>query len=150
MHTKTTGEALLEKKLLNFIAVGPLVFIPLLVIVILFFAIRYNQLQRSVKEITNTYINTQKSISLAKVKNAAKVIEYKRSMTKELLKEKVKTRVESAYAVAKNIYEQNKASHHGTKEIQKMIIDSLRPLLWNRNESFIFILDHEGGLLPRA
>jgi diguanylate cyclase (GGDEF)-like protein len=25
-----------------------------------------------------------------------------------------------------------------------MIIDSLRPLLWNRNESFIFILDHDG------
>lgn len=146
MHTKTTGEALLEKKLLNFIAVGPLVFIPLLVIVILFFAIRYNQfqLEQSVQEITNAYVNTQKSISLAKVKNAAKVIEYKRSMTKELLKEKVKTRVESAYAVAKNIYEQNKASHHSHKEIQKMIIDSLRPLLWNRNESFIFILDHEG------
>lgn len=146
MHTKSTGEALLEKKLLNIIAIGPLLFIPFLVILILFFAIRYNQLQleQSVNEIRNSYIDTQKSISLAKVKNAAKVIEYKRSMTKELLKEKVKTRVESAYAVAKNIYEQNKALHHKPKEIQKMIIDSLRPLLWNRNESFIFILDLEG------
>ncbi|MBE0499748.1 MAG: cache domain-containing protein [Campylobacterales bacterium] len=145
MHTKSTAETLLEKKLLNFIAVGPLIFIPFVVILILFFVIRYNQLQleQSVKEITSSYINTQKSISLAKVENAAKLIEYKRSMTKELLREKVKTRVESAYAVAKNIYAQNKAIHTD-KEIQKMIIDSLRPLLWNRNESFIFILDHDG------
>lgn len=145
MHSKTTGEALLEKKLLNFVAVGPLVFIPLLVIIILFFAVRYNQLQleQSVREITNSYVNTQKSVALAKVENAAKLIEYKRSMTKELLREKVKTRVESAYAVAKNIYEQNKATRT-VQEIQKSIIDSLRPLLWNRNESFIFILDDEG------
>jgi predicted PurR-regulated permease PerM len=119
MHTKTTGEALLEKKLLNFIAVGPLVFIPFLVIVILFFAIRYNQFQlkQSVQEITNSYVNTQKNVALAKVENAARLIEYKRSMTKELLIERVKTRVQSAHAVAKNIYEQNKASPHGPKEI---------------------------------
>ncbi len=145
MRSLYKNDAQLEKKLLNFIAIGPLVFIPFLVIVILFFAIRYNQfqLEQSVEEIKSSYINTQKNVVLSKVESAVKLIEYKRSMTKELLKEKVKTRVESAYAVAKNIYEQNKDSHD-TKKIQKIIIDSLRPLLWNRSEGFIFILDLDG------
>lgn len=135
----------IDGNLIRIIAFGPFLFIPLVTAFISFLVIHSNQLQfeKSLRELESSYRTTQENIIISKVDSAIKLIEYKRSMTKKMLKEKVKTRVESAYTVARNIYDQNRGSH-SEKEIQKMIIDSLRPLIWNNGESFIFILDFNG------
>lgn len=136
---------LLEKNLIRVIAFGPFVFIPVVTIFISYLVIHTNQEQfeKSIRNLESFYISTQKNIVTSKIESAVKFIEYKKSITNKMLKEKVKTRVESAYSVAKNIYEENKRTH-SPKEIQKMITDALRPLIWNNGESFIFILDFNG------
>lgn len=132
-----------EKNLLKLISYGPLIFIPFVVIVIslLLLHVRELEYKKSLKDIETSYTETQKSKIVSKVDMAIRLIEYKKSITETMLKEKVKNRVDIAYSVAKNLYIQNK---HTKKELQKEIIDSLRPLIWNKGESFIFILDFEG------
>jgi len=136
---------LVEKNLIRVIAYGPLVFIPFVVILISSVVIYQNQqrYKHSIQEIERTYIETQKNIIISKIESAIKLIGYQRSMTEQMLKEKVKSRVDTAYSVAKNIYVQNKNTQT-PQAIQKMITDSLRPLVWNGGESFIFILDYDG------
>lgn len=136
---------LVEKNLIRVIAYGPLVFIPFVVILISSVVIYQNQQRyiHSIQEIERTYIETQKNIIISKIDSSIKLIGYQRSMTERMLKEKVKSRVDTAYSVAKNIYVQNKETHT-PQGIQKMITDSLRPLVWNGGESFIFILDYDG------
>lgn len=91
----------------------------------------------------SSLVSIQRNIIVSKVESVINLITYKQSMTKNILEEKVKTRVDGAFTIAKNIYEENKETH--TKDqIQKLIIDSLRPLTWNNGESFIFILDFDG------
>lgn len=127
------------------IAFGPFAFIPFVVLLISGLVIYQNQQQykHSIHELESSYIETQKSITIARVESAIKLIEYQQSITEKMLQEKVKSRVDNAYLIAKNIYEQNK-DFRSPKEIQRMITDSLRPLVWNGGESFIFILDFNG------
>jgi len=136
---------LVEKNLIRVIAYGPLVFIPFVVILISSVVIYQNQqrYKHSIQEIERTYIETQKNIIISKIESAIKLIGYQRSMSEQMLKEKVKARVDTAYSVANNLYTQNKNTHT-PQAIQKMITDSLRPLVWNGGESFIFILDYDG------
>lgn len=142
---KNTFNLLLEKHLVSIIAFGPFVFIPFVTIFISYLIIYSNhvEFEESIRELESSYISTQEEITISKINSAIKLIEYKKSMTNKMLKEKVKTRVESAYLVARNIYEQNKATHT-PQELRKMITDSLRPLIWNNGESYIFILDFNG------
>lgn len=136
---------LVEKNLIKLIAYGPFIFIPFVVILISSFVIYQNQqrYQNSIRDIEHSYIETQKNVIMSKLDSSIKLIEYQHSMTNKMLQEKVKSRVDTAYSVATNIYSQNQNTHSPT-EIQKMITDSLRPLVWNGGESYIFILDFDG------
>lgn len=134
-----------ENNLVRIISYGPFIFIPSVIVLISFFVLHVSQLQyeTSLKDIETSYTDNQKSRIISKVDIAIKLIEYKKSITEEMLKEKVKNRVDTAYSVAKNLYIQN-IKNHKKKDVQKIIIDSLRPLVWNKGESFIFILDFDG------
>ncbi|MBD3789460.1 MAG: cache domain-containing protein [Campylobacterales bacterium] len=134
-----------DAKLIRFVTYIPFFFIPTIIVLIFYLIVSTNehQFEQSLEQLQTSIIQTQKNITLSKVKSVINLIEYKRSMAREILKEKVKNRVDAAYSIASNIYFENrdKKSH---EEIQKMIIDSLRPLTWNGGESFIFILDFNG------
>lgn len=136
---------LVEKNLIRLIAYGPFIFIPFVVVIISAVVIYQNQqrYQYSIEGIEQRYVETQKNIIMSKIASSIKLIEYQHSMTNKMLQEKVKSRVDTAYSVAQNIYLQN-MNTHSPKGIQKMIIDSLRPLVWNGGESYIFILDFDG------
>jgi diguanylate cyclase (GGDEF)-like protein len=136
---------LVEKNLIKLIAYGPFFFIPFVVILISTVVIYHNQqrYQNSIEDIERIFVETQKNIIMSKIDSSIKLIEYQHSMTDKMLQEKVKSRVDTAFSVAKNIYAQNKNTHN-PEEIRKMIIDSLRPLVWNGGESSLFILDFDG------
>ncbi len=103
----------------------------------------HRQFERNIKHISQT-LHAQKSALLkSKVDNISGLINRQQALTKQILQEKVKTRVDAAYAIASNIYLQNRKDHTA-QEVQKMIIDALRPLTWNNGESFIFILNLDG------
>lgn len=78
-----------------------------------------------------------------KIKNTSSLIVYERSLIQDNLHERIKQRVDDAKKIALHLYEK----HHKTlpkKQLQSVIIDALRPLMWNEGESFIWILDYQG------
>ncbi|MBS4068375.1 cache domain-containing protein [Sulfurimonas sp. RIFOXYB12_FULL_35_9] len=137
-----------EKYLLRFITFAPIVFIPSIVFAIFFINISHTQyiFNNSSKNLQEELMLKEKNITASKVKMAISLINYEHSTIEERLHIKVKDRVEKAFAIGSNIYKQNREKKSDT-EIKKMILDALRPLLWNDGESFIFILDKEGNFV---
>ncbi|WP_345991491.1 cache domain-containing protein [Sulfurimonas sp. HSL-1716] len=142
---KNLLDFLSEKNLVSLIAYGPFIFIPFVITMISMFLLHLTELQYqdSLKDMETVYVEAQKNKTISKVDIASKLLQYNESVTTDILKEKLKNRVNTAYSIAKNIYDQNIKSHT-KKEVQKIIIDSLRPLLWNNGESYIFIVDFNG------
>jgi signal transduction histidine kinase len=134
-----------EKGLIQFVIFAPLFIIPSIVIFISFISIRHNHeiLDQSLQNIRERLIAEQEKSIVSKINMAIEMIVYQRSTIEGRLQSKVQSRVDTAYAVAQNIYEQNKNTK-SENEIKRMIIDALRPMVWNNGESFIFILDKEG------
>ena len=138
--------------LIRFITFAPLVIIPTIVIFISTISIHHNHeiLEQSLQNIRERLISEQEKSIVSKINMAIELIVYQRSTIEGRLQSKVKSRVDTAYDVAQNIYEQNKHTK-SESEIKHLIIDALRPMVWNNGESFIFILDKKGrfALAPR-
>lgn len=134
-----------EKNLIRFITFAPILVIPLITVLITTLSIRHNQdiLEQSLNNVRERLISEQKKSIVSKTNMAIELITYQRSTIQKRLQTKVKSRVDSAYAVAHSIYEKHRG-HKSDSEIQSMIVDALRPMVWNNGESFIFILDQEG------
>ncbi len=141
-----------EKGLIQFITFAPLVIVPAIVIFISTISIRHNQeiLNQSLQNVHERLIAEQEKSIISKINMAIELIVYQRSTIERRLQSNVKSRVDTAYAVAQNIYEQNQHTK-SESEIKQLIIEALRPMIWNHGESFIFILDKEGkfALAPK-
>lgn len=134
-----------ENIFLKIITYGPLIFIPLIVsIIIIIFIQTFNStFQKNIDDAKKDLYNIEKQIIKDKVTGISELIIYKKSIIKEEITFRVKSRVENAYLQAQNIYNINKNTK-SSSEIKKMIKDTLRPLVWNDGESFIWIVDYDG------
>ncbi len=139
-----------ENFLIRFITFAPFLVIPLITIIISVLSIQHNHeiLDQSLQNIRERLISEHQKSIISKVNMAIELITYQRSTIEQRLQTKVKDRVDRAYDIAQSIYVQN-AGKKSDREIQSMIIDALRPMVWNRGESFIFILD-KGGVFALA
>jgi len=124
---------------------GPIFVIPTIVI-LLFLAMLQKEetdYKRSLSTLEQSVLEKNKKRIAEKVKNASDLITYEQSIIQTDLHKRIKQRVDDARKIALSLYEK----HHDTlsqKQLQDIIIDALRPLLWNEGESFIWILDYEG------
>lgn len=134
-----------EKILIRFITFAPLIIIPTIAVIISTISIQHNHdiLDQSIQNFRERFISEQQESVVSKVNMAIELILYQRSTIENRLQHKVKNRVDTAYSVAHYIYEQNKYDK-SDDEIKQLIIDALRPMVWNHGESFIFMLDKEG------
>ena len=136
-----------EHFFLKVITYGPLIFIPFLIGAVFFVTIQiykesFKENLRKTEE--NLYSIEKKSLE-NKIHTISDLINYKKSIIKKELMSRVRDRVKKAHLIATNIYKQNKNTKT-KQEIQKIIIDALRPLIWNNAESFIWIVDYDGIL----
>ena len=95
------------------------------------------------------YIAAKKAEIKTEVDHAISYINYKRSATEFQLKEAIRNQVYNALAIANGIYN----SYSGVKsdqEIQEMIKEAIRPILFNKGRGYFYIYDLEGNniLLP--
>ncbi len=134
-----------DSRIVQIITYAPFIFIPTVVIMIFALMIHANHTQfaNSVEQMEASVTETRREVIISQVNSIVNLIEYKQSMANKILQEKVKARVDVAYSIAKNIYDEYKGVK-SIDEIKKDIINSLRPLTWNDGESFIFILDFNG------
>jgi len=98
-----------------------------------------------------SFIENQKKRVKYEVEKAVEFIEYNRSLSQEKIKQNLKARIDEAWEIANNIYQENK-SVKNSQEIKKMICDALRPIRFNsgRGDIFIYSLDGVSVMLPRS
>ncbi len=136
-----------EKSILKIIAAGPLVFIPLVIIItaLLVINIYNNSLEKAILKLETDLIQTEKKAIQSKVDSIADLIVYQKSIVKEDLTSRLKERVENVINTAETIYQQYKETK-SPDEIKNIITTTLRPLKWNNGESYIWIVDYNGIL----
>jgi len=77
------------------------------------------------------------------VNRVVKIINNEKSQSEQLTKTIIKNRVYEAHAIVNHIYNQNKHNKN-KKEIQKMIMDALRPIRFSDKTGYYFILHISG------
>ncbi len=134
-----------EKTFLNIITYGPLFFVPFFVSIIIIVSYQtYNKnFENKLDKLQETILLKEKKTIENKVQNVTDFIVYQKSEIKNNLTNRVKERVETAFNIATNIYNENK-DKKSEQELKKMIKDAIRPFIWNDGESFIWIVDYDG------
>ena len=136
-----------EKNILGIIVTGPLVFIPLVIIVTALLVINtYNEsLERSIANLESNLIETEKKSIETKVNSIADLIVHQQFILIDDLRSRLKERVTNAINVADTIHHQYKESKTDD-EIKDIITTTLRPAQWNQGESYLWIVDYHGVL----
>lgn len=126
-------------KFVNVIRMLSVILLVLLVVIVLLFeiALHYREFDERVAKMRSDYTAEQKALIKREVQHVVENINYHRSLSEQQAKDAVKQRVHEAYAIATNIYQQNKSSKSDT-EIQQMIIDALRPIRFNNGQGYYF------------
>ena len=89
------------------------------------------------------YIAHQKQIIKEEVNRVVDLISYEKKQSEILTRSKIKSRVYEAYSIAQNIYQQNKTAKSKAK-IQKMIMDALRPIRFEKGSGYYFATRLDG------
>ena len=89
------------------------------------------------------YIDRQKQTIKQEVNRVVDLISYEKAQSEILTRKKIKSRVYEAYSIAQHIYQQNKTVNSGA-EIQKMILDALRPIRFEYGSGYYFATRLDG------
>jgi len=116
-----------------------------IVIVILFFLLgyftiyqKYNAFKKDIINLQQDYIERKKQLIKNETLDAIDFINYNRLQTEQSLKDLLRNRTNEAISLAQNIYNEYKNKKSQT-EIQKIIIDALRPIRFNNGRGYYFI-----------
>lgn len=130
---------------ITLLAASPMLLIPLMVVLIAFIVIdaEKNRLESSLSYMEQNNIDMVKSTIQSKVDSIVDLADYRKKAIKEELHDRIQQRVEDAYQIATALYKRYSPSQ-SEQEVKTLIIEALRPLVWNNGESFIWILDFDG------
>jgi PAS domain S-box-containing protein len=109
----------------------------------------YRDFNSRADQMRTEYTQRQKKIIKQQVEHAVDMIHHEKARAERLTKSKIISRVYEAYAVAQNIYQENKATK-SKAEIQKMILDAIRPIRYEQGSGYYLIsrLDGVAVLFP--
>ncbi|GAB6069848.1 hypothetical protein JCM30760_09450 [Thiomicrorhabdus hydrogeniphila] len=135
-----------SKKIIQLLAIGPVIIIPAIVFFVssLIIESENNTYQRAMEQVKVDYLETEKSRIRSKVDNMVDLVSYRQSIINQKLHDRIQSRVDDARRIGLSLYHYyvNKLPE---AEVKKMIVEALRPLVWNSGESFIWILDFDGN-----
>ena len=109
----------------------------------------YHDFNTHAKQMRTDYTISHKQISKQEVMRVVEMIRYEKRQSENLTKSKIKSRVYEAYSIAQHIYQKNKITK-SKDEIQKMILDAIRPIQFEQGSGYYFIsrLDGTAVLFP--
>ena len=142
-----------DKKLVNLIKYTPSIIVGFFAITVNIIVIKDNQekARESIKSLREDIIATNKNAIKQSTNKTANYILYKKDMVIDELKKLSQQRVNEAYAIATNIYNNNQNKPKST--VTKLIIDALRPIRFYNGRGYFFIFQMDGvnvmhGLKP--
>ncbi len=109
----------------------------------------YRNFNYRVDKMHTDYLEQQKQMIKREVEHVVDMINYEKSQSETLKKTNIKSMVYEACRIVQNVYEKNKELRSDA-EIQKMIVDVLRPIRFNDGSGYFFIdsLSGENILYP--
>ena len=138
-----------EKGILNILVYGPLFFLPLVIGILIYNVVQYNDkvYKNDIQRLKSEYLKEQQKISFNEIEKTIKYISNMKIEMTNQLKSDLKNRVDEAYIIASNIYKENKNTK-SDKEIQKIIIDALSKIRFFDGRGYYFINTNKGkGIL---
>ncbi len=106
----------------------------------------YREFDSRAEKMRKDYILQQKKMIKQEVNQVIDMINYERTKAENLTKNQIKSRVYEAYAIATNIYRQNKNLKTKT-EIQNRILQALRPIRFADTSGCYTIFDLNGEII---
>lgn len=103
----------------------------------------YEHFNEESRKLRDNFIESQKSVIKNEVEKVIDYIDYMKSKQKEGLKDDLKSRIDQAYDIANNIYNENKGVRD-LEEIEKMVKDALRPIRYNDGRGYYFATRLDG------
>jgi len=130
-----------EENILDIIKYGPIIFV---LIISFFFTQQFISQQQKLHEkeiqsIENKYLEENKFRVKEEIERIHRYITEEKNNSTLQLKEELQDRVENAYQIANNLHHQYKNTKT-KKEIIKLIKDTLRPIRFNNNRGYYYIL----------
>ena len=134
-----------NQKLISLIQLSGLIFILMFAGIILLnnLFLIYNESNALSAYMRENYINQQKTLLKSQVENTISFLIAHKKYQETVTKEQIKDKVYDAYSIAENIYQQNKESKSNL-EIQKIIINTLRPIRFSNKKGYYFITKLNG------
>jgi len=130
-----------EENILTIIKYGPIIFV--LIISFLFtqqFISQQQKLQaKEIQSIENKYLEENKYRVKEEIERIQKYITEKKNNSTLTLKNDLQNRVENAYQIATNLHKKYKNTKT-KKEIIELIKEALRPIRFNNNRGYYYIL----------
>lgn len=133
--------------IIQILALMPVLFIPAVVFIVAILIIdaEKKSFASSIEHIEHDFVETEKSRIRSKVNNMVDLVKYHRSIIDQTLLDRVRSRVNDSHKIATTLYQQYK-NELSKPELQRLIVESLRPLEWNSGENYIWIVDYQGKL----
>ncbi len=103
----------------------------------------YHNFNHHSNQLRKDYITRQKKIIRQEVNRTVDLILYEKAQSEKLTRDKIRARVYEASSIAHNIYQQNR-SQRSSAEIQKMILDALRPVRFEDGSGYYFATRLDG------
>ena len=128
-----------EKQLLKLIKIVPLAVILLFSMIITFIIISNNisKYNTTIKQLKINLIKEKKESIKNQTNEIVKQINYERDRALDKLKIRLKKRIENAYNISINIYNENK--DNPKIQVIKKVKDAIRPMRYDNNRGYFFI-----------
>ncbi|MDQ1350378.1 MAG: Response regulator [Acidobacteriota bacterium] len=113
---------------------------------IVFIFNRYANFDENIKNLEKNYFREQLQLIDSRVNEVIDYIQYSKSRTEGILQDNIKEKTYEAHAIATNIYKTYKNTK-STAEIKRLIINTLRPIRYNKGRGYYFIDDINGNIV---
>jgi signal transduction histidine kinase/ActR/RegA family two-component response regulator len=104
---------------------------------------QYQQYEKDVADFELRYVEAQKTIIRQEVEKVMEDAVYRKQVIEDILKRKLRERVEQAHQIATYIYQHYQATE-SRKRIETMIHDALYPVNWDEGRGYYFALTTQG------
>lgn len=109
----------------------------------------YHDFSVNSTKLRSDFIDKQKEIIKQEVIRVAEIISHEKSRSQNVIINNIKLRGYEAEKIAENIYTQNQATKDH-KAILTMIKDALRPIRFEEEKGFFFMISFDGTVLLSA
>lgn len=106
---------------------------------------QYQQYRKDVADFELRYVESKKTVIRQEVEKAMEDAVYRKQLTEDILKRKLRERVEQAHQIATHIYQQHQATE-SREHIEAMIHDALYPVNWDNGQGYYFALTTQGQM----